>query len=59
MVDINKTPYERSGVQRMIGSEGTLRLNEKPIQGLDHKNLRATTAKYPEDCRTHRYELLD
>ena len=47
MVDINKTPYERSGVQRMIGSEGTLRLNEKPIQGLDHKNLRATTAKYP------------
>ena len=37
--------------------DGILWLNEKHIEGLDHKNLREITTKYNLNHRKHRYEL--
>ena len=52
--------YERNDLETIAGSDEVLWLNEKLIdEGLDHKHLKVTTAKYLSDNRKHRYELVD
>ena len=46
--------YESNGTE----NDGILWLNEKHIEGLDHKHLWEFTIKY-SDHRTHSYELVD
>ena len=59
MVDISRKRYEKRGEETIVDSDGILRLNEKHIEGLDHKNLQVNRAKYLSDHRKHRYELVD
>ena len=60
MVDIRWKTYEINGVYTVVDSDRILCLNEKHIEeGLDHKNLRVITVKYPSGYRKHRYELVD
>ena len=46
MVDISRKKYERNGIKTMVCNDGILWLNEKHIEGLDHKKLQVTTIKY-------------
>ena len=58
MVDISRKTYEENGVETIVDSDGILWLNKKHIEeGLDHKNFREITVKYPSEHRKHRYEL--
>ena len=59
MVDISWKTYEVNGVYTVVDSDRILCLNEKHIkEGLDHKNLRVITVKYPSSYRKQRCELV-
>ena len=51
--------YEGDGIETIVDNDTILWLNEKHIEGIDHKNLREITKKYHTDHRKHRYELTD
>ena len=51
--------YKRNGIETIVNSDGILWLNEKRIEGLDHKKLRVTRVKHPSVYRKHWYELVD
>ena len=54
MVDISRETYERNVVNRIVDSDGILRLNGKHIEeGLVHIDLPVTTVKYLSDHRKH------
>ena len=59
MVDISRKTYETNGIERIVDSDGILRLNEKHIEGLDHQILREITTKYNSNHRKHKYELVE
>ena len=60
MVEISRKIYEIIGAETIVDNDIILWLKEKHIEeGLDHKTLRVTTAKYPTDYRENRYELAD
>ena len=47
MVDISRKTDERNGNETIVDTDGILWLNEKHVEeGLNHKQLRATTVKY-------------
>ena len=37
MVDMSRKTYESNGIETIVNNDGILRLNEKHIEGLDHK----------------------
>ena len=39
MVDISRKKYEKNGIETIVDNSGILWLNEKLIEGLDHKHL--------------------
>ena len=45
MINISRKACERNGVETIVDSDGVLRLNQKHIEGLDHKELRLNTVK--------------
>ena len=45
--------YKRNGIETIVNSDGILWLNEKRIEGLDHKKLRVTRVKHPSVYRKH------
>ena len=58
MADIGRKTYKRNGMERIIDSDGILRLNEKQIEEeLDHKNLREIPIKYHSDQRRPKCNL--
>ena len=57
---ISREAYEKNGVETIVNKDGILWVNEKHVEeGLDHKNLRATTLKHLSNHRKHRYELVN
>ena len=54
MVDISRKTYERNGIETTVDNYGVLWLNEKHIEGLDHKNLQKITMEYHSKDRKHR-----
>ena len=54
MICVSRKRYERNVVETIVDIDGILWLNEKYIEGLDHKNLQVITIKYPSGYRKHR-----
>ena len=46
-------------METIVDNDGILWLNEKHIEGLDHKNLRFITKIYSSNYRKCRYKLVD
>ena len=50
----------KNGVETIVNKDGIFWVNEKHVEeGLDHKNLPATTLKHLSHHRKHRYELVN
>ena len=59
MVNISRKT-SKNGIETIVDNDGILWLNEKHVEeGLDHKNLRATTLKELSDHRKSIYQLVD
>ena len=43
MVDIRRKTYETNGVETIVDNDGILWLNEKYLEGLNHKRLQEIT----------------
>ena len=50
---------KENGVKTIAQNNRIMWLNEKHIEGLDHKNLRVTTSKYLSNYRKQRYEIVN
>ena len=60
MVEIGIETYENNNIEVIVDGFGTLWLNEKDIEEkLGHKNLPATTNKYDQVYKQHRYKLVN
>ena len=58
MIDVTKKTFENKGIEVIVDSVNTLRLNEENIEKkLGLKNLTVVTNKYDKIYKKHRYEL--
>ena len=59
MVNIDKETYENNNIEAIVDGIGTFWLSEKHVEEkLGHKNLPASTNKYDEVYKKHRYKLV-